>query len=110
MTKKLKTCVWDAADNLDTEEDMAAYLEAALENGDPAIIVAAFGDIVRAKGMTKIARDTDLGHESLYKTLSRDGNPKFATILKVTNALGLKPQLRRSIQLTPKPISRELGA
>jgi probable addiction module antidote protein len=90
MTKKLKTCVWDAADNLDTEEDMAAYLEAALENGDVALISAALSDIARAKSMTQIARDTGLTRESLYKALSPDGNPEFATILKVINALGLK--------------------
>lgn len=90
MTKKLKTRLWDAVDNLDTEEDMAAYLEAALEDGDPALIGAALGDIARAKGMTQIARDTGLGRESLYKALSPDGNPEFATILKVINALGLK--------------------
>jgi probable addiction module antidote protein len=90
MTIKLKTRVWDAAENLETEEDMAAYLEAALEDGDPALIGAALGDIARAKGMTQIARDTGLGRESLYKVLSPDGNPEFATILKVINALGLK--------------------
>ncbi len=90
MTKKLKTRVWDAAENLDTEDDMAAYLEAALEDGDCALIDAALGDIARAKGMTQIARDTGLGRESLYKALSPDGNPEFATILKVINALGLK--------------------
>ena len=69
---------------------MAAYLEAALEDGDCALIGAALGDIARAKGMTQIARDTGLGRESLYKALSPDGNPEFATILKVINALGLK--------------------
>ncbi len=90
MTKKLKTRVWDPAENLDTEEDMAAYLEAALEGGDPTLIGAALGDIARAKGMTQMARDTGLGRESLYKALSPDGNPEFATILKVINALGLK--------------------
>ena len=90
MTKKLKTLAWDAAENLETEEDMAAYLEAALEDGDPALIGAALGDIAHAKGMTQIARDTGLGRESLYKALSPDGNPEFATILKVINALGLK--------------------
>jgi probable addiction module antidote protein len=90
MTKKLKTRVWEPAENLDTEEDMAAYLEAALEDGDPALTGAALGDIARAKGMTQIARDTGLGRESLYKALSPDGSPEFATILKVINALGLK--------------------
>ena len=88
MAKKLKTRRWDAAEHLDTDEDMAAYLEAALEEGDPALIGAALGDIARAKGMTQIARDTGLGRESLYKALSPDGNPEFATILNGDQCLG----------------------
>ncbi len=81
---------WDAADHLETEEDIWAYLDAALELGDPALVVAVLGDIARAKGMTQIARDTGLGRESLYKALSPTGNPEFATILKVVGALGLR--------------------
>jgi probable addiction module antidote protein len=69
---------------------MAAYLKAALEEGDPALVVAALGDIARAKGMTQIAREASLGRESLYKALSPTGNPEFATILKVVDALGLR--------------------
>jgi len=69
---------------------MAAYLEAALEDGDPALIAAALGDIARAKGMSQIARETGLGRESLYKALSPDGNPEFSTVLKVVRALGLR--------------------
>lgn len=88
--KKLKTKPWDAAEHLETEEDMAAYLEAALEAGDPALVAAAIGDIARARGMSQIARDTGLGRESLYKALSPEGNPEFATIMKVVQALGLK--------------------
>jgi probable addiction module antidote protein len=87
---KTKTNRWDAAEHLETEEDMAAYLEAALEDGDPALIAAALGDIARAKGMSQIARETGLGRESLYKALSPDGNPEFSTILKVVRALGLR--------------------
>lgn len=90
MTKTVKTRPWDAAEHLVTEEDMALYLEVALEEGDPALITAALGDIARAKGMTQIARDTGLGRESLYKALSPEGNPEFATILKVVSALGIK--------------------
>lgn len=81
---------WDAADHLQTDEDRVAYLEAAFEEGDPALIAAALGDIARAKGMTQLARDTGLGRESLYKALSAEGNPEFATILKVMQALGLR--------------------
>jgi probable addiction module antidote protein len=69
---------------------MAAYLEAALEDGDPRVVAAALGDIARAKGMTQVARDTGLGRESLYKALSPDGNPELATLLKVVAALGLQ--------------------
>ena len=87
---KIKTKRWDPAEHLETEEDMAAYLEAALEDGDPALIAAALGDIARAQGMSAIARKTGLGRESLYKALSPDGNPEFSTVLKVVRALGLR--------------------
>ena len=87
---KTATTLWDPADHLETEEDMAAYLEAALEQGDPALVAAALGDIARAKGMTNVAREAGLGRESLYKALSPAGNPEFATILKVVTALGLR--------------------
>lgn len=87
---KIQTRPWDPAEHLGTEEDMAAYLEAALEEGDPALIAAALGDIARAKGMTQVARETGLGRESLYKALSPEGNPELATVLKVVRALGLR--------------------
>ncbi|MFN0074793.1 MAG: addiction module antidote protein [Chloroflexota bacterium] len=89
MTKP-RTRPWDAANHLETVEDMAAYLEAALEDGDPTLITAALGDIARARGMATIARETGLGRESLYKALSTEGNPEFATVLKVVRAVGLK--------------------
>ena len=87
---KTETRPWDPAEHLETEEDMAAYLEAALEEGDPSLVAAALGDIARAKGMTQIARETGLGRESLYKALSPEGNPELATLLKVVRALGLR--------------------
>jgi probable addiction module antidote protein len=87
---KTKIRVWDPAEHLVTEEDMAAYLEAALQEGDSALIASALGDIARAKGMSQIARDAGLGRESLYKALSAEGNPEFATIMKVIAALGLQ--------------------
>jgi probable addiction module antidote protein len=87
---KLETYPWDAAEHLETEDDIAAYLEAALEDGDPAVVLAALGDIARSKGMTYIARETGLGRESLYKALSSEGNPEFATVLKVLQVLGLR--------------------
>ena len=91
---KIATTVWDPAEHLKTEEDMAAYLEAALEQGDSALVAAALGDIARAKGMTQVARDAGLGRESLYKALSSSGNPEFSTILRVINALGLQLHAR----------------
>lgn len=87
---KTQTRPWDAAEHLEAEEDAAAYLEAAFEEGDPELFAAALGDIARARGMTQVARDTGLGRESLYKALSTEGNPEFATVLKVVRALGLR--------------------
>jgi probable addiction module antidote protein len=87
---KIKTVPWDSAALLKTDRDIADYLEAVFEDGDLALINHAFGVIARAKGMSKIARATGLGRESLYKALSADGNPEFATVLKVLRALGLK--------------------
>jgi probable addiction module antidote protein len=87
---KLKTIPWDSAAYLKTSEDIAEYLEAAFEDGDPALVAAALGDVARSKGMAKIARAAGLGRESLYKALSRDGNPELITVLKVMRALGLK--------------------
>jgi probable addiction module antidote protein len=88
----LKLRKWDSAEHLKTDEDMAAYLEACLQEAgnDAAFIAKALGNIARAKGMTQLSKDTGLGRESLYKALSGEGNPSFATILKVTHALGLK--------------------
>jgi probable addiction module antidote protein len=87
---KTTTRPWDAAEHLDTVEDMVLYLEAALEERDAALIAAALGDIARAKGMTEVARSTGLGRESLYKALSSDGNPELATVMRVMEALGLR--------------------
>lgn len=83
---------WDSAEHLKTDEDMALYLEACLEEAgdDAAFIAKALGTIARAKGMSQLARETGLGRESLYKALSGEGNPSFATILKVVHALGIK--------------------
>ena len=87
---KTRTKKWDAAEHLKTDEDMATYLEAALEEDDPALVAAALGDIARAKGMGELAKQTGLGRESLYKALSPKGNPELATVLKVLKALGLR--------------------
>ena len=87
---KTKTKPYDSAEYLETAKDMAAYLEAALEDGDPRVVAHALGNIARVRGMAQIARDSGLGRESLYKALSPEGNPEFATVLKVVQALGIK--------------------
>ena len=87
---KTEVLPWDAADVLRSPEDMAAYLEAALQDGDVRVVSSALGDIARASGMSAIARESGLGRESLYKALSPSGNPEFATVLRVMAALGLE--------------------
>src|SRR4051812_21572954 len=89
---KTKTTRYDVAEYLRTPEEMAAYLEACLEeaNGDAAFVAKALGNIARAKGMTEVAREAGLSRESLYKALSGERTPGFDTILKVIDALGLK--------------------
>lgn len=88
MTRK--THRWDAAETLKTKKDIAAYLDAVLEDGDPDLLKAALGDVARSKGMTEIAHATGLGRANLYKALSPDGNPEFATVARVLKALGLR--------------------
>jgi probable addiction module antidote protein len=88
----LKLKKWDSAQYLKTEEDMALYLDACLQEAgdDAAFIAKALGHIARAKGMSQVAREAGLGRESLYKALSGEGNPSLATILKVTAGLGIQ--------------------
>ncbi len=88
----VKTTRWDSAEALKTDEDIQLYLDACLEDAgdDPAFIVHALGVIARAKNMSQLARDTGLTRDGLYKAFSSDGNPTFATIAKVTKALGLQ--------------------
>jgi len=88
--EQTKTLPWRTEDHLETVEDIAAYLEAAFEDGDPELITQALGAVARSKGMTEISRRTGLGRQNLYKALSPEGRPEFATILKVVKALGLK--------------------
>src|SRR3954463_8335203 len=89
---KTKTVAYDVAEQLRTPEEMAAYLDAWLTEApdDAAGIARALGDIARARCMSQVARDAGLSRESLYKALSENGNPSFATILKVARALGLR--------------------
>jgi probable addiction module antidote protein len=86
----LKTIPWDAADYLDTPEEIIAYLEAVFEDGDPALITAALGDIARAKGMTQLAANAGVTREALYKALSPTGDPRLSTFLGVMKALGIR--------------------
>lgn len=90
--KKTPTTRYDVAEHLRTPEEMAAYLEACIEeaDGDAAFIAKALGDIARSRGMSQVARDAGLSRESLYKALSGERSPGFDTILKVVRALGLK--------------------
>ena len=83
---KTKTTAWNVAEHLKTKEEREAYLNAAFEDGDASVIAAALGDIAKAVGMSKVAKRTGLGRESLYKALSPDGNPALSTILKVIRA------------------------
>lgn len=89
---KLRTTPYDVAEQLRTPEEMATYLDAWLAEApdDAAGIARALGDIARAKGMSQVARDTGLSRESLYKALSENGNPSFATVLKLARALGMR--------------------
>lgn len=91
-TPKTQTVAYDVAEQLRTPEEMAAYLDAWLTDApdEAAGIARALGDIARAKGMTQVARDAGLSRESLYKALSENGNPSFATVLKVAKALGVR--------------------
>ena len=86
----MKTTPFDAADYLETEEDVAAYLTEALATGDTAVVALALGAIARARGMSRIASQTGLSRESLYRALSAEGNPEFATVLRIIEALGLR--------------------
>ena len=97
-----KTRPWDPVEYLETSDDAIAYLEAAFEDGDPRVIAAAVGDVARRRGMTAVAATAGLGRESLYKALSQGGNPRFATVLNVLKALGLR--------LYPRVKNREANA
>lgn len=92
MADKLKTSRWDAAEHLGDEADMAAYVQAMIDESgnDPQMIAVAIGDIARARGMTQVAREAGITREALYRALASDGNPSFATVAKVLDALHLK--------------------
>lgn len=93
----LETSRWDVAEFLKNEDEVLAYVEAAFEDGDPAVIAHALGNVARARGMTAVARDAGVTREALYKALSENGDPRLSTLLGVLKALGLK--------LAPEPAS-----
>ena len=95
--KPVKTTVWDLADHINTKEDVAGILEAALEENDTALLLAVIGDIARSKGMAQIAKELNLARESLYRSLSLDGNPSFNTIVKVLDNLGYQLSVKQKI-------------
>ena len=85
----METTKWDGAEYLETPEAMAAYLEAAFEDGDPQVITHALGNVARAKGITQVAKDAGITRAGLYKALSSDGDPRLTTLLGVFKSLGL---------------------
>ena len=88
--KQIETVPYDTADYLNTPEEVRAYLEACLEDNDPQLFIHALGVVSRSKGMTTISEQTGLGRESLYKSFGAGKHPRFETVFKVVNALGLK--------------------
>ena len=100
----LETQPWDGAKYLKSKEDVAAYLEAAFEEGDASEIAHALGIAARSEGMTRVARETGLSRESLYRALSSEGNPGLVTVLKVVKALGLR------VSVKPTELSEDLAA
>jgi len=92
----LKTTLWDPVDNLVSPEAEQEYLQAAFEDGDPALIAAALGDIARARGMTHVAREAGISRETLYKALRPEGNPTLDTLARVIRVLGMKLAVRQA--------------
>ncbi|MGU9980490.1 addiction module antidote protein [Phreatobacter sp. HK31-P] len=86
----LETRPWDTSEHLDSSEAIAAYLEAVLEDGDPALFTHALGQVARARGMSQIASEAGLSREALYRALSRDGDPRLSTLTGVMKAMGLR--------------------
>ena len=95
--KPVKTTVWDMAEHINTREDVSAYLEAALEENDTALLFAVIGDIARSKGMAQIAKELNLARESLYRSLAPDGNPSFNTVVSVLDNLGYQLSVKQKV-------------
>lgn len=97
----IKTKAWDVTEHLRTDEEIVAYINAVIEDSDPALLAAAIGDVARARGMTQIAQETGRSRESLYRALSDKGNPELTTLMGVLKALGLRLQVAAPTQSTP---------
>ena len=93
--KPEKTTVWDMADHINTKEDVLIYLESALEENDTALLLEVLGSIARSKGMSQIANELNLARESLYRSLSQDGNPSFSTVVNVLDNLGFQLSVKQ---------------
>jgi probable addiction module antidote protein len=93
----MKTYEWDMAEHINTKEDIYVYLEAAFEENDPETIFDVIGAIARSKGMAQIARELNLNRESLYRSLSQDGNPSFGTVAKVLDNLGFQLSVKQKV-------------
>jgi probable addiction module antidote protein len=102
-----KTSPFDASEYLKSEKDIAEYLSAVIEEGDYALLIAAIGDIAKARGMSKIATDSGLGRESLYKALNLDSNPRFDTVLRVLSALGVNIKFDARPVIAPRRRTRK---
>jgi probable addiction module antidote protein len=102
----LQTTQWDSTKYLGTDEGIAAYLDAVLEEGDPALVTHVLAIIARAKGMTQLADDAVLSRENLYQALSPEGKPQFATVLRVVRALGLQLHAAPRVAASPRATGR----
>jgi probable addiction module antidote protein len=96
MSSKIKITPYDTADYLETPESVIEYLNVVFADGDPKLIATALGNVARSKGMSEIAKKTNLDRSGLYKSLSKEGEPKFATVIKVMNSIGFR------LMVTPK--------
>lgn len=97
VMKKVKFSRYDTVDYLKNEDDIAAYLDAVMEDGDPALIAAALGDVARARNLSQLARDVGMTRQGLDKALSGNGNPSLSTVVKVAHALGLQLAFKPAI-------------
>ena len=95
--EKITFSKWDAAECINSKEDVIAMLEVALEEDDPDFLLSVIGDIARSKGMAKIARELNLDRRGLYKSLAPDGNPSFKTVYNLLNVLGMRIKLEQKI-------------